>query len=164
MRDKFAALALLSVGLMQMTGELFRWPALKGIGAATVASPAPKVFSAVRGLETYSTHFFIEWTDRQGLTHSLRLTAEVYARLRGPYNRRNVYGAVLAYGPVLKTDPRSRPLFDAVANYALHGEPPLLRELGIDPKQIAGPIRFRLAPLPGTSIGDLPAVIEFPQP
>jgi len=163
-KDKFTALALLILGLMQMTGDLMRWPALKAVGAATVASPAPKVFSAVRGLETYSTHFFIEWTDRQGVAHSLRLTPEVYARLRGPYNRRNVYGAVLAYGPVLKTDPRARPMFDAVAKYALRGEAPLLRELGIDPKQIAGPIQIRLASLPGTSIGDLPAVIEFPQP
>ncbi len=164
MKDKLAALALLSVGLMQMTGDLIGWPALKAVGAVTVASPAPKVFSAVRGLETYSTHFFIEWTDLQGHPHSLRLTPEVYSQLRGPYNRRNVYGAVLAYGPVLKTDPRSRPMFDAVANYALHGEAPLLRELGIDPKQIAGPVRVRLEPLPGTSIGDLPRIVEVSQP
>jgi len=163
-KDKLAALALLIVGLMQMTGDLIGWPALKAVGAVTVASPAPKVFSAVRGLETYSTHFFIEWTDRQGRPHSLRLTPEVYARLRGPYNRRNVYGAVLAYGRVLKTDPRSRPMFDAVANYALRGEPPLLRELGIDPKQIAGPVRVRLVPLSGTSIGDLPRIVEVSQP
>src|SRR5712691_6455142 len=95
------ALVLLAVGLLQMTGDVFDLPALKGIGAATVASPAPKVFSAVRGFETYSTRFFLEWTDTSGTVYSLRLTPEVYARLAGPYIRRNVYGAALAYGPVL---------------------------------------------------------------
>ena len=49
---------LLTVGLLQMTGDLLKIDWLKGFGAATVASPAPKVFSAVRGLETFSTRFF----------------------------------------------------------------------------------------------------------
>ena len=40
MKDKFAALALLIVGLMQMTGDLIGWRALKAVGAVTVASPA----------------------------------------------------------------------------------------------------------------------------
>ena len=92
-----------------------------------LTSPAPKVFSAVRGLETFSTRFFLEWQDRAGAAHTLELTPAVYSRLRGPYNRRNVYGAVLAYGPVLLTDPRGRPMFDAVAVHALCGEAPLLR-------------------------------------
>ena len=92
-----AAAFLLSVGLLQMAGDLLHLPALKGIGAATGASPAPKVFSAVRGLETYSTRFFIEWADRPGRSRVQEITPELYARLRGPYNRRNVYGAVLAF-------------------------------------------------------------------
>lgn len=162
MSRTIASGVLVVVGLLQMTGDLLHLPALKAIGAATVASPAPKVFSAVRGLETYSTHFFIEWTDRAGVEHSLRLTPEVYARLRGPYNRRNVYGAVLAYGPVLVTDPKARPMFDSVANYALCGQAPLLQELGIDPQEISGSVRIRLEPLPGTSLAGLPTVLEFP--
>ena len=79
------------------------------------------MFSAVRGLETYSTRFYLDWTDRAGQRQSLQLTPEVYARVRGPYNRRNVYGAVLAYGPVLATDERTRPLFEAVSRTALNG-------------------------------------------
>jgi hypothetical protein len=162
---KYAAAALLVVGLLQMAGDVFHLPALRGIGAATTASPAPRVFSSVRGLETYSTHFFIEWTDRDGRAHSLRLTPELYAQLRGPYNRRNVYGAVLAYGPVLQADPRTRPLFEAVARYALCDDAPLLRELGIDPDQIQpGSVRVRLHPLPGTDIGDLNPVLEVSCP
>ena len=135
----------------------------KAIAAATGASPAPKVFSAVKGLETYSTRFFVEWDDRVGKAHSLELTPEVYARLKGPYNRRNVYGAVLAYGPVLSTDPNGKPMFDAVARYALCGNAPLLRELGVipnSPNSVAGRVRIRLEPRPGTDLGALPKSLE----
>ncbi len=109
------------------------------------------MFSSVRGLETYSTRFFVEWTDRAGAAHALLVTPEIYARLRGPYNRRNVYGAALAYGPVLPVELR-----DPVMRYALCGDAPLLRELGIDPEQIAGRVRIRYEPLPGTDLGDMP--------
>ena len=156
----YAAIALLMVGLMQMVGDLCGLPALRGIGAATTASPAPKVFPAVQGFETYSTRFFVEWTDTAGSPHSLQLTPEVYARLAGPYNRRNVYGAALAYGPVLATDPRTQPMFLAVTKYALCGEAPLLKELGIDPTSIAGQVRVRFESLPGTEMGQLPRVLE----
>jgi hypothetical protein len=163
---KAAAPFLLVLGLAQMTGDLLEQHvsrpagrALKGVAAATAASPAPKVFSAVRGLETYSTHFFVEWTDSAGATHSLRITPEVYARLRGPYNRRNVYGAALAYGPVLPAELR-----DPVMRYALCGDAPLLRELGVDPGDVRGPVRVRYEPLPGTQMGDLPRQLEAPCP
>jgi hypothetical protein len=166
-----AAAALLALGLLQMAGDLTEragLPALgrplKGIGAATTASPAPKVFSSVRGLETFSTRFYVEWTDRGGQEHSLLLTPEIYGQLRGPYNRRNVYGAVLAYGPVLATDPRTEPLFRSVARFALCGEAPLLRELGIDPTEVRGPVRVRYEPRPGGDMGDLPRVLEVPCP
>lgn len=157
---KWAPVALLVLGLLQMAGDLLGLAALKGIGAATMASAAPKVFSSVRGLETYSTKFFIEWTDTAGAAHSLALTPEVNARLRGPYNRRNVYGAVLAYGPVLSTDARTQPMFRSVAAYALCGEAPLLRELGLNPAEIAGKVRLRLEPRAGVELGDLPRVLE----
>jgi hypothetical protein len=159
---KKAGTFLVILGLSQMTGDLLEryvhapvGRALKGVGAATTAAPAPKVFSSVRGLETYSTRFYIEWTDRAGIEHSLLLSPEIYGRIRGPYNRRNVYGAALAYGPVL---PES--LRDPVMRYALCNEAPLLRELGIDPDNIAGRVRIRYEPLPGTDLGDLPRQLE----
>jgi hypothetical protein len=166
-----AAVALLIVGLLQMTGDLLERVGLvavgrplKGIGAATTASPAPKVFSAVRGVETYSTRFHLDWTDRGGQPHTLLLTPEIYGQVRGPYNRRNVYGAVLAYGPVLATDARTRPMFDSVARYALCGDAPLLRELGMDTADVVGPVRVRYEPRPGADWGDLPQVLEAPCP
>jgi hypothetical protein len=161
-----AAAFLLAVGLLQMTGDLLERTgiepagrALKGFGAATTASPAPKVFSSVRGLETYSTRFYLEWTDLDEVDHSLHVTPEVYARLQGPYNRRNVYGAALAYGPVLPEELR-----DPVMRYAVCGEAPLLRELGVDPARVKGPVSVRYEPLPGTDQGDLPRKLEAPCP
>lgn len=161
---KTRVLLLLALGLLQMAGDLLRLPALKGIGAATTASPAPRVFSAVRGYETYSTRFTLEWTGPDGRVQTLPITPDLYARLRGPYNRRNVYGAVLAFGPVLATGPRTRPLFESVARAAVFGEARLLRELGIDPGTVRPPVRIRYEPAPGTDMGDLPRVLEVPPP
>ncbi len=154
-----AAIILLIVGFLQMTGDTFGIAALRGIGAAIVASPAPKVFSAVRGLETYSSRFFLEWTDRAGTVHSLSLTPEIYGRLAGPYNRRNVYGAALAYGPVFLTDARTEPMFQAVIRYAFCGDAPILKELGVNPSDVVGQVRVRLEPIAGTPT-DLPRVLE----
>lgn len=163
---KKAGVFLVILGLSHMTGDLVEQyvhapvgRALKGVAAATAVAPAPKVFSSVRGLETYSTRFAIEWTDRAGIMHSLLITPEIYGRIRGPYNRRNVFGAALAYGPVL---PKS--LRDPVMRYALCDDAPLLRELGIDPDDIAGRVRIHYEPLPGTDLGGLPHYLEAPCP
>jgi hypothetical protein len=157
---RYASL-LLIVGLAQMVGDLAHMPALKGFGAATMISPAPKVFSSVQGLETYSTRFFIRWTDVRNQAHELELTAELCAGIRGPYNRRNVYGAALAYGPVLANDPHGRPMLRSVLQYGLLGDAPLLRELGIDSTGISK-VSLRYEPLAGTNMGSLPSVIEVP--
>ena len=157
---KKAALALLVLGLLRMTGDVLGLRALVGIGTASGASPAPKVFSAVQGLETFSTRFFVQWTDTTGASQELQLTPEVYARIEGPYNRRNVYGAALAYGPVLAGNDRTRAMFEAVLVNALCGEAPLLRELGLDPARIAGNPSVRYEPRSGSATGDLPLRIE----
>jgi hypothetical protein len=143
-----------------MAGDIFRSPTLKAVAAATAASPAPKVFSSVRGLETFSTRFFVEWSDATGAYHSVEITPERYAHLRGPYNRRNVYGAVLAYGPVLESDPRTLPLFHAVSSYALCGEAPLLRELGIPPDAATDSLRIRLQTRSRAVKTGLPLILE----
>ena len=157
---KKTALVLLVVGLLQMTGDLLSAPALKGIGAAMGASPAPKVFTATRGMEAFSTRFYLEWTDRLGVGREMLLTPEIYQRLAGPYNRRNIYGAVLAGGPVMASDERLIRMYRSVSEYALCGRATLLRELGVDPAEVVGPIRVRYEPLPGTTMGDLPRELE----
>ena len=163
-RLDYRALALLVLGLAQMVGAVVGIGPLKGLAAATVASPAPKVFSAAKGLETYSTEFYLEWETVDGQQESLALTPEVYPRLQGPYNRRNVYGAILAFGPVLYTEDKARPMFDEAAEYALCGQAPVLRELGIDPKTVAGGVRVRYVPRDGLDLGELPSLIEVPCP
>jgi len=169
---KYSAIGLLVIGLLQMTGDLLDRAGLtsigqpiKAIGAATTASPAPRVFTAVRGLETFSTRFDIEWYDRSGDKRTLTLTPEVNARIRGPYNRRNVFGAALAFGPVLAADERTQPLLRSVMRYALGGDAPLLRELGVDPSQIVGPVRIRYLPRDGAHLDEhLPQVLETDRP
>ena len=161
-RVDYRALALLVLGLAQMVGALLGVGPLKGLAAATVASPAPKVFSAAKGLETYSTEFLLEWQTVDGEEHVMALTPEVYPRLQGPYNRRNIYGAVLAFGPVLYTEEAARPMFDAASVFALCGDAPVLRELGLDPATVDGGVRVRYVPRDGLDLGDLPTLIEVP--
>lgn len=162
---KYAAPAfLLAIGLLQMSGDVLGMPILKGAGAVTTASPAPKVFTQIRGLESFSAQFFLEWIDTEGVERSLHVTPKVNSRLRGPYNRRNVYGAVLAGGPQMVSDPMLEPMFAGVARYGFSGKAPLLRELGIDPATIqGGSLRIRLEPVPGRNPGGLPLILAVPR-
>ncbi len=151
---------LLVLGLLQMTADLLNLPGLKAVAAATLASPAPKVFSSINGLETFSTTFSLQWVEKAGTVTSVPITSEIYARLQGPYNRRNVYGAVLAYGPVLASNPATQRVYASVLRHALCGEAPLLRELGFEPPTPTQRIRLNLEPVPGTSMGNLPRLLE----
>ena len=154
-----SVIVLLVLGLLQMGGDLLHIPAIKALASATAASPAPKVFSAVRGLETYSTRFFVEWTDKSG-RQSVEITPERAKGMRGPYNRRNVYGAVLAYGPIMQSDASLRPMFDSVSRYGLCGDAPLMRELAINTADMKSPPRIRLVTRSGAKPSDLPLSFE----
>jgi hypothetical protein len=156
------SLAMLAVvGFAQVAADAFHLNAMKAVAAATAASPAPKVFSAVKGLETYSSRFYIESANG---ARSVEITPELYSRLRGPYNRRNVFGAVLAYGPVLVSDPHTQPLFESVSRYALCGQAPLLQELGITANSLHPPVRVRIEVRPGSKTESLPLVIPVSCP
>lgn len=154
------ALVILVIGLFQMTGDLLGIAALKGIGAATGFSPAPKVFTAHKGLETYSTKFYVEFVDVDGNKQSIHLTPDLYYNVKGPYNRRNIFGAALSYGPVMVMDPLTKPIFDSVSQFAVCGDAPLLREIGIDPATVASPITIRFQPAPGADMGEWPRELE----
>lgn len=133
-----------------MIGDLTGLRALKGIGAASAASPLPKVFSDVAGLETFASEFVVLYTVR-GRETELPITPDLYARLRGPYNRRNVYGAALSYAPRLP-----EPLWQSVYCYALASNGPLRRELGVpsDASAVRVRIRTRTAGRAGTWLLD----------
>lgn len=140
------AVALTAIGCLQMAGDVSGVIALKALGAASHASPAPRVFTAHQGFETFSSRFYIEWTDTDGNSQQLQLTPASYAGISGPYNRRNAYGAALSYGPVLSRSEATEPMFQQVSRYALCGDSALLRELGIAANTISGVVTVRLEP------------------
>jgi hypothetical protein len=138
---------LMAIGCLQMVGDVFKIAPIKAFALAIQTSPAPKVFTAHEGFETYSSEFFLEWRDHEGERHSLQVTPKEYYRgIVGPYNRRNAYGAALSYGPVLNSNEATRPMFESVSRYALCKDAPILSELGIDPKDVDGPVTIRLKP------------------
>jgi hypothetical protein len=152
---KRAALALGVLGIAQMLGDVTGMRALAGVAGATAASPAPRVLSSTRGLETFSSGFALEIRFADGRSERTELTPELNARLRGPCNRRNVYGAILAYGPVLASDPRTQALFQQINRNALCGAAPLLRELGLAHAAIAS-VAIEVSPRAGAPLPDLP--------
>jgi hypothetical protein len=145
-RSAMVVVLLTGIGSLQMVGDLAQVPVLKGFGTAFAASPAPKVFTAHKGFETYSARFLLHWTDKQGARHSLELTPEVYRGVAGPYNRRNAYGAALSYAPVLNSDERTRPMLDAAIQHVFCGRSTLLEEIGVDRASAQGHFEFELQP------------------
>ena len=135
-RHDVAALAILCLCSTSFLGELTGIRVLKGVGAASGVAPLPRVFSARRGVETFAWELTLMYRVA-GEEVELELTPEVGARLAGPYNRRNVYGALLAYGPLLPPDLRR-----SVARTALRPGSRLRRELGLP--DAASDLRIRL--------------------
>ena len=141
-----ASVFLVILGCIQMIGDIFNLQAVQGFGAASSASPAPKVFTAHKGFETYSSEFFLMWTGKDGKRQELQLTPEVYSEVRGPYNRRNAYGAALSYAPVLHSNELSRPMLEASIQHTFCGNSSILEEIGIDRDDVTGPYQFELRP------------------
>jgi hypothetical protein len=129
-RDCVAWLFLVSLGSMQIAAEAIGLPRVKAVAAALQVSPAMKVFTAHQGYETHAARFSLSWQDDLG-EQVLALDPESYSRVRGPYNRRNVYGAAFAYGPLLRADARLRPMQESVMQFALCNPGTLRAELGI---------------------------------
>ena len=56
----------------------------------------------------------------------MEITPQLYSKLGGPYNRRNVYGAALSYGPRL-----SEKVWQSVFQYGFCSNGPLAKKFGI---------------------------------
>lgn len=145
MKNYLAAFFLVLIGISQLTGDLFNLPMLKIFGAISHASPAPKVFTAQQGFETYSSNFYLDWVDDESQSHSLHITPTIYKQIKGPYNRRNAYGAALSYAPVLYANANTQPMLLSALQYAFCDQPALLNELGIDAKNLRE-LKVRLVP------------------
>ncbi len=128
--ERLPAALLVLVGCLSMLGAATGLEPLRKLGLWTVASPLPLVFSKFRGIENFSSDYFLEVEFADGELVGVPVTPALYARAGGPYNRRNPYGAVLAYGPMLDK-PNEVALRDAVMAYAGCGQATFLRELGV---------------------------------
>lgn len=115
-----------------MLGHILQIPALKGIGLATSAAPYTKVFCQATALddgrtfETFAADFELHYQLTDGTKQVTVITPELYQKMQGPYQRRNVYGAVLAYGPALPED-----MGKATLRFALQHPGTVPRELGL---------------------------------
>ncbi len=120
---------LLALGLLQMVGFACGSRTLRGLGLASAASPLPLVFSHREGQETFAADFSVRIEDAQGGVHEHTVDGDLYRRLGGAYNRRNVYGAAFSHGPSLRS-PEARELVDDVLRHGFCGAGPLSRGLG----------------------------------
>lgn len=120
------ALALGLFGLTAMVGDVIGSRTVMGLGMISMAAPCPKVFCDMDGYEGFAGEFVIHYADRNGAVQSLAITPEMYARLAGPYNRRNVYGAALAGAPILP-----QPMWESVFRYGFRPDGPLRQEFGM---------------------------------
>tara|TARA_R110002073_G_scaffold62581_5_gene156856 strand:- start:1308 stop:1811 length:504 start_codon:yes stop_codon:yes gene_type:complete len=137
---------LVTVGCLQAVGDVLGIATLKNLGLASHASPAPRVFTAQQGFETFSSRFFIEYMNKAGETIIVPLDPERYASVRGPYNRRNAYGATLSYGPVLASSEVTADMYFASLEYTFCGESRLLEEVGLPRPSPDKPIVLRVEP------------------
>jgi hypothetical protein len=125
------AIALTGLGCLQVIGDISGLLPVKAIGAASHASPAPKVFTSHEGLETFSARFLIGYRDTAGNPQSMELTPAINQRLHGPYNRRNTFGAAIAGAPLLQSSELLRPMHNAMLQHAFCSRKNLLTELGV---------------------------------
>lgn len=133
MKTKLATALLILLGTIRVFAEFAGLEKLSAAAAVTNAAPAMKVFTAHQGYETFSPAFQLQLRWQDGVSRQLALDPAVYRRIKGPYNRRNMYGATLAYGPVLSTNEHTKAMWRSVADYAFCNPGVMLKELGLEP-------------------------------
>jgi len=98
---KYLYILVVVVGFLQIIGFTLKNKTIRGIGIASTSAPLPLVFTKVKDVETFSNQFFIDYTTKENQKLSLEITPKVYSKIKGAYNRRNVYGAAFSYAPLL---------------------------------------------------------------
>jgi sterol desaturase/sphingolipid hydroxylase (fatty acid hydroxylase superfamily) len=153
---RLALAGLLLVGLSAVGGTLLTplaprlGPALAGLGKLSLASPFPKVFSAMDarpgepgGVEPWAYQRTVTLTLDDGTTHVLPFDAAITGDPVGPYMLRNAYGAAVAYGPWMPDDTVA-----AVLHHAVCVDPTFRPALGLD----GPPARFTIDAVPGPGL------------
>ena len=141
---------LLTIGLIQIGSDVCGLQKIKGVAAAWGASPCPKVFTTINGLETFSSRYFLSWKNKNRETVTIEITKNLAKQLKGPYNRRNVYGALLSYGPILKNLDGAKQLYSSIIDYALKNQKVLLQELNLSDEEIFEEIELITLPKRGS--------------
>jgi len=98
--DDICLILLLLLGSLNLIGYLFFSPTLQAIAFASASSPLPFVFSAYEGVETYSLKYSSILINNETVVDLY----DAYSKIDGPYNLRNVYGAMFTYGPLFKNE------------------------------------------------------------
>lgn len=124
-------IVLVAFGCVRAFANIAEMEKTSAAFAALNFSPAMKVFTAHNGYETFSPKFEIEFFSGDA-SKTIELTPELYRKLSGPYNRRNVYGAAISYGPVLVSKEITKPLFESVADFSFCTPASLITELELD--------------------------------
>lgn len=161
-RGSWLALIGLSVlGTFRTFADLAGAESISALGAMTQVSPAMKVFTAHNGFETFANEFVITINRVDGSHEKIRLNPETYKKLKGPYNRRNAYGATIAYAPLLTTNPQTRQMFEEVTNYAICSPGKLIHEVaGLQPSRLKN-VRIEILPFNSYTPSDLPLFLEI---
>lgn len=133
--NKIAQWSLIVLGFVQAIGFTIGVKEIRGIGLASVASPLPIVFTQFRGIETFALKFEVEVVSNSGEVVKKEITPEVYSKLHGPYNIRNVYGAVISYGAGFKSETELK-ILDSVLSYGVCDNGPLVEDFKL-PRDIA---------------------------
>lgn len=123
---------LLVLATIKVVADVAGWQKLSAVSAVTNAAPAMKVFTAHNGYETFSSTYTLTvfWID--GHQQTVTLNPANYRGLQGPYNRRNVYGAAIAYGPILATSEHAQSMWQSVAQEGFCTPDGVIRELGFN--------------------------------
>lgn len=119
----WCAYALVTIGGLRVFAHIARLDQLNGVAFATAASPLQLVFSHFRGFEPFSSRFDLELHLTGGSVHRTQITPELYAKLDGPYNRRNAYGLAIAFAPGLSAEHEQALWRDAISHGLCHGGP-----------------------------------------
>lgn len=132
MKYTIFAIILGLLATVKVFADMFGLERLSALAAVTNVAPAMKVFTAHKGYETYSSTFELNINYSDGTNVIAQLNPGNYSGLKGPYNRRNVYGALIAYGPVLVSNPKTHSMWTTMASRAFCGENSVLSELGFN--------------------------------
>lgn len=136
MRILIATVILIFLGTIKVIADICGWPTISAVAAVTQTAPAMKVFTAHNGYETFSSIYTLSLIDADDKHHVFTLTPEIYDGLKGPYNRRNVYGAAIAYGPILSSSTHTSAMWQSVARSAFCEHASIIHELGVNVTEV----------------------------